>query len=863
MRQKFFSDSPELPIDAVLPTLQHTLEQHQFAVLCAPPGSGKTTRVPLSLLDAPWIHDGRIVMLEPRRVAARAVAGFMAQTIGEAVGETVGYQVRMDRRVGADTRLLVVTEGILTRRFLQDPLLENISCVIIDEFHERSVHVDLALCLLREAATVRDDLKVVVMSATINAAEISAYLNGCPIIEATGAPYPLHTVHAKERLDTLFGQQLVQETSATVRRALKENSTGDVLVFLPGASEIERTRKELANGISPDIELVSLYGALSPAKQDDAVRGGEKRRVVLATNIAETSLTIPNVRIVVDSGLEKRVMWQSSVGFEKLVTGRISQFNAIQRAGRAARTAPGTVYRMWHLSQERELPKASSPEITRRDPLATVFMLIAAFCRPPTEIALITPLRQSAVTEAIATLHVLGLVDKEGRSLTAHGKQALQFPIHPRLALIIIAAAQQGSADEGALTAAIIEERPLLVERSSPSQGHAEHCDVQFRIQLLKQFQQRGASAQAASALGLRFSVSRRILDRQQQLVQLANRVAVTNFSQPAPYLLAGFFDRVCQKESANALTGIMANGRGVVLGPATQVRESPFFLALDAVSDTHHSRQRSEVTLASAITKQDLLHHGDQFIRNATELEYDNTTGVAKAFKRTRYMSLIIAEEKLSKVPAHLRQNILFQRAMADWKAVLYASPEQKNALARLSFARHFMPQLNLPAIDDTGLKDIIEESCRNASDMNAIKKIPWASQITALLSYDLQQHLKKKCPIKVPLPSGRSATVDYTRWLDEHTSPIIRVKLQELFGLNDTPVIADGQIPLAIALLAPNGRDVQITTDLKSFWQNTYPTVRKELRARYAKHFWPEDPTDQVATHLTKKQFERKKKQ
>ncbi|MBN2714617.1 MAG: ATP-dependent helicase HrpB [Deltaproteobacteria bacterium] len=863
-----------LPIDDALPNLLRMLRQNQCVILSAPPGSGKTTRVPLALLNEGVSNNGLIVMLEPRRVAARSVASYMAETLNESIGQTVGYQVRMERRMGTETRVLVVTEGILTRRFLSDPLLEDVACVIIDEFHERAVHVDLALCLLKEALTVRTDLKVIVMSATIDAAEASAYLSDCPIVNVEGTPFPLSTIYAPERMDLLSSHRSEAVASAAVLNALTTHPNGDILVFLPGAGEIERTRVRLQSRVPVDVEIVPLYGALPAEQQDYAVKTGTRRRVILATNIAETSLTIPNVKIVIDTGLEKRMEWRSGIGFEKLVTGRISHFSAVQRAGRAARTAPGTVYRLWHASQEREMTQSTLPEILRVDPLSTVFVLVASFCKPPTEIELLTPLRPNSIEEAMTTLQLLGLVSDGGNRMTELGKLALQLPIHPRLALIIIAAALTGQASRGAAAAAIIEERPMLGAVSTGTEPGSENCDcdISLRVDLLDKFISLRASAEAARKLELNYMVYRRVVERKNQFERIIATLPLNNVKlespaflssayptgELAPLLLYGFWDRVCKKDTQHATTGVMATGRGVTLGPDTGVRASRYFLAIDAISDSRRSKQRSEITLASGCTAEMLEQMGRRFFSTHTELEMDDA-GKVVAFERIRYMKLPWREKRLSRIPQTLRSKMLATRACADWKGILFSSDDQKNALCRLALARHLFLDLEIPAIDGNGLSPYIEAECKTASDLSQLKNVNWAKQIVSSMPYEQHQRLCRQFPLSIELPSGRRANIDYTRWYQEKTSPIIRVKLQELFGLQTTPYLADGRIGLSIALLAPNGHEVQITNDLKNFWEITYPQVRKELRARYAKHFWPEDPLTAVPTHLTQKQYKR----
>lgn len=852
-----------LPIEDAIPNLLNGLNQHQAVVLCAPPGSGKTTRIPLEVLKSALGKRGDIVVLEPRRIAARAVAKFMSSTLSESVGETVGYQVRFDKRRSDKTKIHVVTEGILTRRFLSDPFLEGTACVIVDEFHERSINVDLALCFLKETLSVRDDLKVIVMSATLNTDEVSRYLNDCPVVNVAGAPFPLKTIYSESRMphSSSSPRELVAQIVQTVPQALQEHPCGDILVFLPGAFEIEMARQKLKPTVPPDVQILPLYGALPPKQQDAAITAGNGRRIVLATNIAETSLTIPNVRIVVDSGLEKKMEWRSGIGFEKLVTGKVSQFSATQRAGRAARNGPGTVYRLWSAAQNKELSQSRAPEIQRLDPLATVFTLIASFNRTPERIDLLSQLPETTVSEATHSLKMLGLISDSGSALTGIGKLAIQFPLHPRLALVTIAAAQMNCPQKGALAAAILAERNIL-QRPPVHPTSVDTCDVQYRMSLIEKFCRQGATLKAADSLNIHFVASKNILQQQEQLLSILQRLKGIPQGPVFNFLLAGFPDRVCQKESPHDTIGTMATGRGIALGSSTLVRSSALFLALDGISDSHRHPKRSEITLASAISNDALKIGGTQFLSTTTEIKYDEATQKIQAFEEERYMALVLRRKKIKHIPPEQKSTLLMIQALEQWKSILFSSPEQKNALARLALAARHCPQFSLPSIDKNGIKPLFEEQCHFVRDLGELYRTQWASKIIDRIPFATQQQLAQLFPTHIKVPSGRRISIDYNRWFEENTAPMIRVKLQELFGLAKTPAIANEQIPLSIALLAPNGREVQITNDLASFWNNTYPIVRKELRARYAKHFWPENPFTATATHLTQKQFARKNK-
>lgn len=849
-----------LPIDDVLDDILTTLQTHPALVLCAPPGSGKTTRVPLALLPELRSTGGNIVLLEPRRIAARAVASFMARQLDEPVGKTIGYQVRFDKKSGPNTLVHVVTEGILTRRFLSDPFLEGTSYVIIDEFHERSVNVDLALCMLKETLSVRDDLKVIVMSATIDSDEVSRYLNNCPVIRASGTPFPLNTVHSEQRLLQSSIRPLTDNVTRAVKRALFSHESGNILVFLPGAREIESVRGSLNSTIPASIEVIPLYGALSQSAQDAALCPGRRRRIVLSTNIAETSLTIPNISIVVDSGLEKRIEWRSGIGFEKLVTGPISRFSATQRAGRAARTGPGTVYRLWTETQHNELMQQSVPEIQRVDPVSTLFTLVAAFCRAPDTIHLITPLPSSTVDRAMDTLRLLKLMHPQKMQLTQLGKEVSVLPLHPRLGLIVACAVANNRAEVGTLAAALLSERDILSNRI-PDENHIEDCDIMFRMSEIENAEQARARQTSVTHPEIHPTGLRNVQKTQTQLLHSLRNRTFSNAMATDHILLPGYVDRVCKKNDVDDRTATMANGRGIVLGNRTLVKKSLFFLALDGDASGNHHDNRSVVSMASAVSINEIQNHYPELFRKTTVAQYIERTGKVTAREITHFLELEIDSVPMPRVPSKKRADLLHREAMKQWQRLFLDTPKKKNAFARLAFAQAHISSIDLPPLTDETIAQWILPYCQTASSLSEVQTIDLPAHIESLLPYETRQQLRKWVPTSITVPSGRDIPIDFTLWMENGAAPRIHVKLQELFGFTQSPTIGTKPIPLSIALLAPNGREVQITNDLYSFWTVTYPEVRKELRARYAKHFWPENPFDAEATHLTQKQFARKK--
>ncbi|MCP4676585.1 MAG: ATP-dependent helicase HrpB [Deltaproteobacteria bacterium] len=845
-----------LPIEAVLPTLVETLSRNPAVVLKAPPGAGKTTRVPFAILDGGLLGDGELVMLEPRRMAARAGARVMARMRGERVGATIGYKVRFDERHSKETRISIVTEGILTRRFLTDSFLEGVSCVILDEFHERSVHADLCLAFVRELLEVREDLLLVVMSATIDTRSISRFLNDCPVIVCEGRQHPLDIEHIPKKDE----RPLHIRASAALSRMLRDDGDdGDVLVFLPGAPEIRRLDEHLSTRMLPGTpEIIPLYGALSEGEQDKALTPGSGRRVVLATNIAETSLTIPSVTSVVDTGLVKLVRADPRMGLDRLETARASKQSATQRAGRAGRTAPGRVLRLWTEAEHGALAEADQPEIRRVD-LAPVLLEVLAF-HPgnPRKFRFFESPSDSAVDAAMELLTMLGVLREDGESLSDRGKALAALPLHPRVGAILVRAVELDMVQAGALCAALIGERDFQV-RSPKDSFIAEttESDIEFRMELLVKFEHQGNDRESARRLGLHFQRAKNILRVRDQLIRICERIASKKTSEQSTklsrLLLAGFPDRVCRRRSKDSADGLMVGGRGVSVDRRSGVRERDLFIALEADAGRRGERSVSRILAAHRIEYEDLEAECPSLLKREDKALYDPHKQSVYGVTRVLFANLVVKEKPSKNVDEAALTSRLAAEASEHFAKIFTPDNETEKLIHRLSFAARVLPEKSWPGIDHESLKQMLPDLCFGRRSFAELKRIDWKRAIESILDYELRELLEREIPERLRVPSGSHINIDYSYASKEDGAPVLAVRLQEMFGLGETPRIARGRAQLLIHLLAPNGRPAQVTSDLKSFWDTTYPEVRKELKGRYPKHYWPEDPwTAQPTRHV-----------
>ncbi|MEO0481721.1 MAG: ATP-dependent helicase HrpB [Planctomycetota bacterium] len=821
----------QLPVDRILPELRATLEQTRCLVLESPPGSGKTTRVPRAIAEQ--FPDGRVVVLEPRRVAARAAARRVASEWGSEIGDLVGYQVRDDKKVSKATRVVFVTEGVLVRQLCSDPFLEGVCAVVLDEFHERHVETDLALSMLAEVReTVRDDLALVVMSATLDPGPVQRFLGDCPRLLAEGRPHPVQVVNEMRPDD----RPLEDRVRDACLRALDEND-GDVLAFLPGVGEIQRAMARLKPALPRGVEVLPLHGSLPGSEQDRALRASSSgRRVVLSTNVAESSVTVEGVRAVVDAGLQKTARFDAARGLDTLTTETISRAAADQRAGRAGRTAPGRCYRLWSVAAERGMSPTTEPEIHRAD-LASPALLVRRFAgRDPRSFRWFDRPGDERLDRADALLHQLGAIDQSGRT-TKIGERLLAVPVHPRLGRSAIELSNKHAIERVAGLIAILTERPLGDERGLP-------LDAFQQLDDLDEVEARRFDEASCRRVGFRIGPARAVARARQQLAKRLGRV-VSRDSQAwsgdpdeavGKALLHGFPDRVFRRVEPGDSSAFLADGRKVTFRPDELPAEGEFFLAL-RLGDADRRRGEVPVRLCCALESA-WLEEVEGAIDDRVDAEQDSG-GRIVAVRRRRYFDLVLKEHRGGAAPDPAAvARLLADRVRKNPGHVFSRIGPLEKLRERLRFLQREDEGGEWPELADELLLSIVEThsgSCRSIDDLSSL---PWPHLIDAEFP-GLSRRITNAVPDRIRLPSGRSATLDYS---GEHA--VLAARLQEWFGQKTTPRIFEGRYPVLLHLLAPNGRPVQVTRDLESFWANHYPQVRSELRRRYPKHSWPEDP-------------------
>jgi len=799
---------PPLPIDDALPALHAALVAGPYAVLVAPPGAGKTTRVPLALLDAPWRGDGRIIMLEPRRLAARAAAGQMARLLGEEVGQTVGYRVRMDTKVSARTRIEIVTEGVFTRLLLDDPELTGIAAVLFDEFHERSLDGDLGLALTLDAAALRPDLRVLVMSATIDGARVARLLGDAPVIESLGRAFPVDTIHR----EPYPLQRLDDQVTAAVLAALREHE-GSALVFLPGQGEITRVAERLAARVPADTDIAPLYGQLTPAEQDRAIRPAEpgRRKVVLATSIAETSLTIDGVRIVVDSGFRRVPVYDPGTGLTTLDTARVSRAGADQRRGRAGRTAPGVCIRLWNQGQTAALPPFDTPEILAADLANLVLDLASWGVSDPAALPFLDPPPAPAWAEAVALLQRLEAIDAGGH-LTADGKALARLPLHPRLAHMVVAAA----AEDDALTAA--ELAVLIGERGLGGDG----TDLSHRLDRFR----RDTGKRAGDARQLA-----------QRWAKLAGGGRGGNL--PAGHHLARAFpDRVAQAAGPRGKFRL-ANGRQASLEVTDALANEAFLVVTDITGAAASGRIRAAVPLDRADLENLFAHR----ITSATTLGFDTASASVRARRIRQLDALKLADEPVPVDDAQAAAMLLAEAAARRGIDLLPWSRDQAAWRARAGFLHATLgddwPDLSAEALAPT-VADWLAPALYGLTKLSEVSGEQLRTALDLLLPFARRQEIEALLPSHFTAPTGNGVPIDYAA----EGGPAIEIRVQELFGLTRHPTIAQGRIRLVLILLSPAHRPIQTTHDLPGFWAGSWADVAKDLKGRYPRHPWPDDP-------------------
>ncbi|NGP60286.1 ATP-dependent helicase HrpB [Paenibacillus thiaminolyticus] len=842
-----------LPIEDALPALKEALQAGSGAVLVAEPGAGKTTRVPLALLDEPWLRGQRIVMLEPRRLAARSAARYMARAMGEKPGETVGYRVRLDTKVSAATRVEVITEGVLTRMLQEDPALEGVGLLIFDEFHERHLHADLGLALALESqALLRGDLRILVMSATLEAEPVAALLGGVPVIHSPGRTYPVDTHYAPQPESV----PLERAVARTIAAALQRHD-GDLMAFLPGAGEIRRTEEALyaemrSHGMDGRVRIAPLFGQLSAEAQDAAIAPGTdgRRKVVLATALAETSLTVEGVRIVVDSGLMRVPRFSPRTGMTRLETLPVSRASADQRRGRAGRLGPGVCYRLWPEARHAQLPAQTTPEILDAD-LAPLVLELAAWGTAAADLRWLTPPPAAALAQGADLLQRIGALTPAG-TLTAHGRELAGNGLHPRLAHMIVRAEPLGLCAAACDLAALLGERDLF--RKDP--GAAEtplSPDLSLRLAALAARR----APQAASAAGGRLDEGA-VRQVREQAQRYRQAFGAFDDAQPPSAAEAGLLaafaypDRIAERRADGRY--LLANGRGAAFAPAVArsapLAREPYLVALQ-LDDTGAD---SRILLAAALDRALLERHFAEQLVRETQVAWDAAAQAVRARARVRLGALTLADAQHPAPDAEAVQRALLQGIAREGLALLPWTKQARQWQTRLQFMHRHQP--DWPDAGEEALLATLEEwlgphvyGMRSRADLQSLNL---AAALEALLPWEKRQQIEREAPTHMTVPSGSRIAIDYT----DPDRPVLAVRLQEVFGWQETPRIANGAVPLTLHLLSPAQRPVQVTQDLASFWQNTYFEVKKDLKGRYPKHYWPDDPHEAIATRRTRPQ-------
>ena len=839
---------PPLPIDDALPALRAALRHGTRAVLVAPPGAGKTTRVPLALREEAWVH-GRIVMLEPRRLAARAAAHHMARLLSENVGDTVGYRVRLDSRVSARTRIEVVTEGVLTRMLRDDATLDGVSCVLFDEFHERNLHGDLGLALtLHAGRVVRDDLRVVVMSATLDAAPVAALLGDAPVIESHGRLHPVQTRYRAAR----EGQRADAAAASAVRAALAEDA-GDVLVFLPGQGEIARTA-QLLDDVGGGVDVMPLYGAMPLDDQDRAIQPSPagRRKVVLATSIAETSLTIEGVRVVIDSGLARVPRFDARSGMTRLTTTRVSRAAADQRRGRAGRLGPGVCYRLWSEGDDAQLLAHRTPEMLEADLAPLALELAAAGIDDARELPWLDAPPEGALRQGQTLLRELDAIDADGR-ITPHGREIAALGAHPRLAHLVARGSALGHLTLACDVAALLGERDLFDRDAA-----AGDADLVDRVVALRD----GETARRYRADRARLQRVRQEADalarafgrreRQDAVTPAAGRGHDEIAATVGLLVALAYPDRLARQRSGEPGRYLMRNGRGATFAVAQTLGAAPWLAIADVDGDPRESR----IWMAAAIDERDVMAQFGAQTTDELVRQWDAERRVLRLTRVTRLGAITLRERRETAPSADEAASALMSVVRDEGMMVLRWEERALRLRERLAFAHAC--DAAYPDVSDAALFASLDAWLHPAllslGSLDALARVDVADALLALLPWNLRDRLERLAPTHIVVPSGSRLPISYA----DPDAPSLAVRLQELFGLAETPRVGEGRVPITLELLSPAHRPVQVTRDLAGFWARSYFDVRKDLRGRYPKHHWPENPLEAQATARAKRRGE-----
>jgi len=825
-------DYSSLPIDAALPELTAALRTHSTAVLVAPPGAGKTTRVPLVLADEAWARGKRILVLEPRRLAARAAAERMARTLGERVGGKVGLRVRFGSNVSRNTAIEIVTEGIFTRMILDDPALDGVAAVLFDEFHERSLDADLGLALARDAQQgLREDLRILVMSATIDGARIATLLGSAPVIESQGRAFPVETRYAGRD-----ERPIEPQMADTITRAMRAEA-GSLLAFLPGVAEIRRTRTQLEGRTDAATDVVTLYGAMAGDEQDRAIEPAPpgRRKIVLATALAETSITIEGVRIVVDSGLSRVPRYEPDVGVTRLETVRVSRAAADQRRGRAGRIEPGICHRLWDEPQTAALEPYARPEILAAD-LSSFALDLAAWGAAPEKLAFLDPPPSAAMTEAKALLRELNAIDADGR-ITDEGTRLRRLPLPPRLARMVVDAADEGEAQLAAEIALLIGERGLGGD------------DVDLRARLDALHRDRTPRSRDARAMAKRWS-------------DIACDRSTPN---PSPQgggeqlsigslLALAYPERIAKNRGGSTGAFLLVNGRGANVDRASALAREPFL----AVAEMTGTAALSRILLATPITLEEIEARFANQIEARDDVTFDAASASLRGRRSRRLGAIALSEQPIRVTASEESAQKLAEGIAKLGIARLPWTKALKQWRDRVMFLRasegQSLPENSWPDLSDVALTDTVAEwlgpALAGKTSLGEFSADEFDGALAALLPWPLKRRLDTEAPTHFEAPTGSQVPIDY----EADGGPKIAIRVQELFGLDRHPAIAGGKVPLLIELLSPAHRPVQMTRDLPGFWRGSYAAVRTEMRGRYPRHPWPDNPIAAAPTRRAK---------
>jgi ATP-dependent helicase HrpB len=839
-----------LPIDAIFPELCASLEQTPNAVVQAAPGAGKTTRVPLKLLDAPWRKGGRIIMLEPRRLAARAAALRMAQTLEEPVGKTVGYRIQLDHKTGPDTVIEVVTEGILTRRLQIDPSLDGVAAVIFDEFHERNLQADLGLAFCLDCqAGLREDLRILAMSATLDVAPVAKLMGSAPVITSAGRAFPVETCYLGKPPVDRFRDTFSPAVSSAVKQALV-NETGSILVFLPGEGEIRRVETLLnESNLSDDVDVLPLFGALPQSLQDLAISPppSGRRKVVLATAIAETSLTIEGIRVVVDGGLSRIPRFDHRSGMTRLFTEPVSLAGAAQRRGRAGRIEPGVCYRLWDQAGEGALRKFSQPEILNAD-LAPLALDLANWgIRDPDALSWLTPPPEAALARAQELLRQLRAIDDQDR-ITVHGREIAGLSMHPRLAHMVIEGAKFGWAENACNVAALLTDRDIARRDG----GTPVPVDLTLRVSALKG--ERTSLSVNRNALGRTEALAKHWLKRAPQNESDGNALELSRDEQIGALVALAYPDRLAERRPGRDSRYRLSNGKGAVLPAEDGLRDAPYLAIASVSGDTRDARIRTAAPISAATIER--LFGND--IRDGETAVWDGKTRSVIARRQKRLQALVLEDTPARNISDDQIVHALLDGIRDIGLECLPWSREAKELLLRVQcfhLATGTGPDLSESILLET-LEEWLLPYLAGMRRLQHLKSLDLRAILQARLNWSELQKLDAQVPSHFTVPSGSSIRIDYT----DPSAPVLPVKLQEMFGATETPSIFDGAIALNIHLLSPAGRPLQITRDLPAFWRNAYLQVRAEMKGRYPRHPWPDNPLAAAPTRHTKNRIREK---